>query len=309
MTILLLTQPQPPEPIAALIAAAGGDLRVATDPSQVDPLDVECLVAYRLAPGTIARYPRLRLLCAAASGVEKLLNTPDLPAALPVVRVKDARQSQQIGQYVLGHAIAHVRGFATYRQQQAQHQWLRHAPPAFGQARASVLGLGHVGATVARMLVAAGFEVRGWSRTPRALDAVECFHGPQGLDACLTGAAVVVATLPLTPETDTLLHAERLSRMAQGALLINVGRGELVDDAALAASLRAGHLGAAVLDVHRTEPLPPEAAQWHTPGLFVTPHIASQPSAAAVAASVVTAWQQLCNGIPLTDRVDRDRGY
>jgi len=309
MTTLLLTHPQMPGPVAAAMRSLDSTLPVACSLDEVAPEAVRCLVAYRLHPGLLPRLPRLSLLCAASSGVDKLLAMPDLPPRLPVVRVVDPLQSAQIGQYVLGHAIAHVRGHALYREQQARAQWLRHAPPAFGSCRATVLGLGQVGAPVARMLVAAGFAVTGWSRTPHALEGLACCHGADGLAAALGTADVVVCTLPLTPSTEGLLDAERLGLMPNGALLINVGRGELVDDAALWTLLRQGRLGGAVVDVHRQEPLAPDAPAWQVPCLTLTPHIASQPSPTAIARSVVAALQQQRDSLPLQNQVIRERGY
>ncbi len=309
MTVLLLTQPQPPGPIAEHIARLAPGLAIATDAVSVDPAAVRCIAAYRLAPGVLPRYPGLQLLCAASSGVDKLLAVPDLPPTLPVVRVADPLQSAQIAQFVCGHAIGHVRHFAAYRSQQQQALWQRHAPPAFGSPKATVLGLGHTGQAVARMLAAVGFDVAGWSRSARDVAGVASLAGTEALQARLADTDVLVCTLPLTAATERLIDAALLARLPARALLINVGRGEVVADEALAAALRAGRLAGAVLDVHRQEPLPADAAAWRVPGLAVTPHVASQPSALAVAQTIVQAVQRLQRGEPHPNQVDRGRGY
>jgi len=309
MTILLLTQPQAPTPIAEHVRALAPEIAVETDAARVDARAVRCVVAYRLAPGVLSRFPNLRLLCAASSGVEKLLSVPDLPAQLPVVRVTDPMQAAQIAQYVCGHAIAHVRRFDVYRAQHAQRQWLRHPPPVMGSMRATVLGTGHTGAAVARMLTAVGFDVQGWSRSARAVDGVPSICGDQALAARLADTDVLVNTLPCTPQTRGLLNATRLSWLPAHAQLINVGRGEVLDDLALDDALRCGRLTSAVLDAHRQEPLPADAPQWRTPGLLVMPHVASQPSAQAVARTVVDALRREDAGQPHPNLVDRARGY
>lgn len=309
MTILLLTQPQPPEPVAELIRVLSPSLPLSCDADRVDPADVQCVVAYRLAPGVLPRYPNLRLLCAASSGVEKLLAVPDLPPELPVVRVTDPLQAAQIAQYVCGHAIAHVRRFDAYRTQHLQGQWLRHAPPPFGSARATVLGTGHTGAAVARMLSAVGFEVAGWSRSARPVEGLLTLGGAEALTTRLAETDVLVSTLPYTSGTDRLIDAALLARLKPGALLVNVGRGEVIDDTALAEALQSGHLAHAVLDVHRQEPLPPDAPQWRTPGALVMPHVASQPSPQAVAQTVVDAMRRMQNAELHPNLVERERGY
>lgn len=309
MTVLLLTQPQPPGPIAERIRALTPSLPLSCDADAVDAAAVRCVVAYRLAPGVLPRFPNLRLLCAASSGVEKLLAVPDLPPALPIVRVTDPLQAAQIAQYVCGHAIGHVRRFDAYRAQQGQGQWLRHAPPAFGSARATVLGTGHTGAAVARMLAAVGFEVAGWSRSAREVDGVPTLSGGEALARRLAQTDVLVSTLPYTAATDRLIGAALLKQLPPGAQLINVGRGEVIDDEALADALRDGRLASAVLDVHRQEPLPADAPHWRMPGALVMPHVASQPSPEAVARTVVDAMRRLQAGEPHPNRVERSLGY
>lgn len=309
MTVLLLTHPQPPAPIAERIRVLAPDLAVATDLEAVDAHAVHCVVAYRLETGVLSRFENLRLLCAASSGVEKLLSVADLPPELPIVRVTDPAQAAQIAQYVCGHAIGHVRRFDAYRTQHAQGQWLRHAPPAFGSARATVLGIGHTGAAVARMLAAVGFDVAGWGRSARQIDGVPTLSGHDALAERLARTDVLVSTLPFTAQTDRLIDAGLLAQLPPGAQLINVGRGEVIDDDALAEALGQGRLASAVLDVHRREPLPADAAQWRTPGVLVMPHVASQPSAQAVAQTVVDAMRRMQAGEPHPNRVMRELGY
>lgn len=309
MGVLLLSHPQPPEPIVRCIKALDPDLEIVTQLEEADPGRIECVVAYRLMPGVLSRFPRLRLLCAASSGVEKLLAVPDLPPDLPVVRVTDPLQAAQIGQYVCGHAISHVRQFASYAEQQRNAQWLRHAPAPYGSAFATVLGLGHTGATIARMLGSVGFQVRGWSRSGRPVEGVEVLPDRTALAAALAQTDVLVCTLPTTAQTENLIDAGLLAQSPAKAMLINVGRGEVIDDAALAQALEAGRLAAAVLDVHRREPLPSDAPQWRTRGLQVMPHVASQPSSEAVARTVVEAMRRLRHGEPHPNLVERALGY
>lgn len=309
MTVLLLTQPQPPEPIAAQIRSLAPALALSCDADTVDADAVRCVVAYRLAPGVLPRFPGLRLLCAASSGVEKLLAVPDLPPTLPIVRVTDPLQAAQIAQYVCGHAIGHVRRFDAYRAQHQQGQWLRHAPPAFGSPRATVLGIGHTGTAVARMLAAVGFDVVGWGRSARAVDGVPTLGGHGALAERLAQTDVLVSTLPYTEATDGLIDGGLLAQLQPGAQLINVGRGEVIDDLALAHALQSGQLASAVLDVHRQEPLPADAPAWRTPGALVMPHVASQPSPLAVAQTVVDAMRRLDRSEPHPNQVERERGY
>ena len=116
-------------------------------------------------------------------------------------------------------------------------EWAPAPPPLASERRVGVLGLGELGGASARALAALGFDVAGWSRTPKALDGVEAHHGEAGLAAVLRRSEIVVLLLPLTPATEALVDARRLAVMPPGAVLLNPGRGGLVDDAALLAAL------------------------------------------------------------------------
>jgi glyoxylate/hydroxypyruvate reductase A len=172
-----------------------------------------------------------------------------------------------------------------------------------------VLGLGELGSACARMLAALKFDVAGWSRTPRSLDGVDVFSGDAGLRAALTGAEILVLLLPLTPATENLMTAERLSWLAPGAVLINPGRGALIDDTALLAALGSGQLSHATLDVFRTEPLPPDHPFWSHPRVTVTPHVASETRPRTASMTIAENVRRGEAGEPFLYVVDRARAY
>jgi hypothetical protein len=150
------------------------------------------------------------------------------------------------------------------------------APPLARDRTVAVLGLGVLGAACAQALASLNFRVLGWSRSPKSIDGVETAHGADGLDATLRQAAIVVLLLPDTPATENTLNARTLALLPKGAVIVNPGRGPLIDDDALLAALDSGQVGHATLDVFRTEPLPAEHPYWAHPKVTVTPHIASE---------------------------------
>jgi glyoxylate/hydroxypyruvate reductase A len=159
------------------------------------------------------------------------------------------------------------------------------------------------------MLAALNFDVAGWSRTPRRIAGVETFAGPDGLRAALTGAEIAVLLLPLTPETENLMTAERLAWLAPGAVLVNPGRGALIDDAALIAALDAGRLSHATLDVFRIEPLPADHPFWAHPKVTVTPHVASETRPRTASRTIAENVRRGEAGEPFLHVVDRSRAY
>ena len=308
MGVLALLSPLPVAPYADALRRAAPGLDVWTREDDAPPERVEAILAWRLQPGQLARYPKLRLVCSIGAGVDKLMPS-DLPASVPLTRVVDANQGCEIAQYVLACVLGFTRDLGRYAQQQAAAQWLRHPVRAAAQCRVGILGLGAVGQAVARAFLPLGYPVAGWNRRGEPVPGVEVFSGDAGLAALLARSDVLVCTLPLTPATRGLLNRTRLSQLPRGAFVVSVGRGEQVVEADLHALLDDGHLAGAALDVFEREP--PEASNWvwHHPKVIATPHIAAQASYDTVAAQCLDALRCARDGLPLPHAVDRAAGY
>lgn len=161
-----------------------------------------------------------------------------------------------------------LRGFEDARSRRA---WEPHDVVDLQDQRLVVLGMGPIGRAVARLGLAFGMEALGLTRNPRGDEP--CATWPLArLDEALPRCDWLVIALPLADGTRGLLSADRLARLPRSAHLVNVGRGEIVDEAALVAALRSGHLAGAALDVFATEPLPPESPLWEMRNVIVTPH-------------------------------------
>ncbi len=165
--------------------------------------------------------------------------------------------------------------------------------------------MGALGSASAAALRALNFPVTGWSRTEKP----GCLHGEAGLAKALSCAAILVTLLPKTPETESLLNADRLARLPKGAVIVNPGRGALIDDDALLAALDAGHVGHATLDVFRVEPLPKDHRYWSHPRVTVTPHIAADTRPSSSSRVIAENIRRGGAGEPFLHLVDRTRGY
>jgi glyoxylate/hydroxypyruvate reductase A len=253
----------------------------------------------------------LRAVFNAGAGVERLLAMPGLPANLPLVRLVDAGMAPKMAEYVCFYIARITRGLDRFGGANALRDWNaerpRGRPPTVG-----VLGLGAIGGQIAQAARLFGYPVRGWSRTPKPLDGVECFAGAEKLADFLAGTQILVDALPLTDDTRNLLDRNRLSQLPRGSHLINVGRGATIVDEDLLAALDAGHLAGAVLDVFRTEPLPAEHPFWHHPKVTVTPHLSGPTPRRPAARQIAESIAALEAGTPATalpGYVDRARGY
>jgi glyoxylate/hydroxypyruvate reductase A len=176
------------------------------------------------------------------------------------------------------------------------------------------MGLGVLGEDAATKLAMLGFQVAGWSRSPKSIAGIQCHAGEEGLDAFLARSDILVVLLPLTAATRGIIDAKLLRKLAKdgplgGPVLINAGRGGLQVEADILKCLAAGDLHAASLDVFETEPLPAESPLWHHPGVTVTPHIAADSDPRSIVTYIMGQIRRHETGEPLAHVVDRKRGY
>ncbi|MBT4872399.1 MAG: glyoxylate/hydroxypyruvate reductase A, partial [Marinovum sp.] len=188
------------------------------------------------------------------AGVEDVTGNPTLK--VPLARMVDHGLTRGMVEWVVGHTLRHHLGMDAHLRGQ-DGEWRKAVPPLAENRRVTLLGLGALGAACAEALVALGFQMRGYSRQPKHIPGVDTFSAG-GLNAALKGAEIVILLLPQTPQTENILNAQTLSLLAPGAVVINPGRGPLIDDKALLDALESGALGHATLDVFSREPLPAE---------------------------------------------------
>jgi len=266
-------------------------------------------VLWRPQAGFFSRQPRLSAVFAAGAGVDWLLADTSLPAGLPVFRIEDGGMAEQMAAYCVHEVLRRHYRVDRYEAQQREAQWREWPYLSPAGCTVGVFGLGKMGEPIARALASLGFSVRGYARSARALEGVECFDESHGLERFLSGCQMLVLAAPLTPATRDRFDATRLACLPRGAWLINVARGELVLEEALLAALDAGQLAGASLDVFRTEPLPPDHRLWRHPSVRITPHVAAITVIAESARQVATRVLQLRAGQTPSGLVDRGRAY
>jgi len=291
-------------PLGEVLAAQGITATLAMDhaPEAVD------YIVYAPSGGNVdlSAYVRAKAALGLWAGVETIIANPTL--TMPYARMVDAGLTQGMVEWVTGHVLRHHLGMDADICRTDGH-WAKHVPPLAHQRRVGMLGLGELGAACATALAGLGFDVAGWSRRPKAIPGVAAFAGDAGLAALLARSDILIALLPLTPATESILNAEALARLPKGAVVLNPGRGGLIDDDALLAALDAGHLAHATLDTFRVEPLPEGHPFWAHPRVTVTPHIASETRAETAAQVIAENIRRGEAGEPLLHLVDRTAGY
>jgi len=209
-------------------------------------------------------------------------------------------------EYVMGWLLAIERNVIS----RASHtQWTPSLEPRITGKRMGIMGTGGIGTAIALAAKPFGLAVIGLNSDGRAVDGFAACYPSADRLAFAAGLDYLVSVLPQTPQTDNLIDHELLMRLNTGAIVINAGRGNAVVEADLIASLNAGHLRAAVLDVFREEPLPADDPLWSTPGVHITSHTAGPTPDEAVAEVFERNLQRYIAGEPLPDAVRAGRSY
>jgi|BEDMetMinimDraft_2_1075160.scaffolds.fasta_scaffold11989_2 glyoxylate/hydroxypyruvate reductase A len=303
---ILVFGPEGREAVRRLRAARPDVEWVAADRvDEVPPASFDAVFGAAIPPAVFARIDGVRWVQWWAAGVDNAVGVPDEAVLTRMAGVF----TRDMAEYVLACVLDWVKGFPVARVQQAERRWSPYPVGTVAGLRVGIAGGGQVGAGVAQLLDQMGAEVTLLARRPRALPVAGAVFGADAVEAFLRGLSVLVLALPLTEATRGFLSRERLAVLPPGAVIINVGRGALIDEDALWEALESGHVAHAYLDVAWEEPLSPSSRWWTHPRVTITPHVAGPTRLAeAVNYSLVnlSRWEQ---GKPLRGVVDRARGY
>ncbi|WP_306752159.1 2-hydroxyacid dehydrogenase [Paracoccus actinidiae] len=305
---LLLSNPDRAKAFGLAFAEHLPGIRLATDPDVVDPAQVRYLMAWQFPDDIAARWPNLDLIFSTGAGIDQLVDR-ELPACARLVRMIEPGNTGMVRDYVVMAVLALHRDLHGNRRQQAQEVWQTRQILWPDQRRVGIMGVGESGQASLAALRPFGFQLAGWSRSPKEIEGVECFHGPDGLHSFLSRTDILVCLLPLTPETKGILNDDLFAALPPAASLVQVARGGHLDQAALLRALDKGQLSAAFLDVTDPEPLPPGDPLWHHPSITITPHVAGHTRAETSAMSTVANLRRFLSGKPLDGAVDVRLGY
>ena len=301
--------------IRAAAAQHGFEALIFEEEGSALPFLADAEIVLGQSPILAQRSPRLRWLCTPSAGVDHLLREGVFASPDAVLTNSSGAYGVTIAEHTVMVILESLRRQGDYREIVARRAWRRDLPVrSIKGSRVTLLGTGDIGRETALRLRAFGPEtlagVNRGGRNPEALfDRVVT---QADLDSVLPETDILVISLPGTAETCRLLDARRLALLPAGALVVNVGRGSVIDQDALVAELRAGRLSAA-LDVFETEPIPPDDPVWDCPNLLITPHVAGNMTLPYTRERIVDLFledfENYCAGRPLARRVDPQRGY
>lgn len=268
----------------------------------------EALLAWKVPQGVLDSMPALKWVQVSGAGVDHFLERADLPAAALLTRSL-GRFGIQVAEYVVGYLLHHLLEIHGYRELQGKRSWRRGARPLLADRTVGIIGLGSLGLPTARTLAALGTRVFGARHSDGGVEGVAKVFSSTNWRTMLPHCDALVIAAPRTSDTIGMIDAEALAALPRGAVLVNVARGDIVDEAALLAALESRHLGAAVLDVFAVEPLPPDHSLWAQPRAWITPHVAAPSEVEVIADEFAENYRRFVEGREMINLVDRQRGY
>jgi glyoxylate/hydroxypyruvate reductase len=269
-----------------------------------DWLEPECLPTHA---------PRLRWVQATSSGIGEFLARTGLDHSSITFTTAAGVHAVPLAEFALLGLLYFTKEMPTLRGWQLAHRWQRHTSSELAGRRVLVVGLGHVGAHIARSCAALGMDVWGARRTwrPDPVEGITRLIQLSQIREALPQVDALVLACPYTPATHHLIGREELDQLSPSAIIVNVARGAVIEEAELIRALRSGGIKGAALDVFETEPLEADSELWDMPNVLVSPHSAS--TVASENERIVDLFldnlHRFLGGMPLRNRFDPNRGY
>lgn len=225
--------------------------------------------------------PKLRWVQATSAGIGQMVRSLGYAERMPGVQYSTASgtHSHPLAEFCAMAMMMFSRNLWQMQALQSQARWERFGASDLMGRTLTILGLGRIGRQVARVSSALDMRVLGVKRTVEGIEPSSLFcdalYTPDQLDELLPQSEFLIIITPHTDETEQMITARELALLPKGAVLINIGRGAIIDETALIEALQSGHLAGAALDVFATEPLPSDSPLWSMPNVLVSPHSAS----------------------------------
>jgi glyoxylate/hydroxypyruvate reductase len=275
--------------------------------------DVSFDFDHRDPAGLLANAPRLRWVQATSAGIGGFVRRHHLDAGKLIMTTAAGTHAAPLAEFALTGALHFIKDVPGLRRSQDEHHWERRVFGQLAGRRAVVVGLGAIGRRTAEVFALLGAQVTGVGRPGGSYDvpAAARIVSTDELDEVLPGADVLVLATPLTPETENLIDAGRVAKLPDGAIVVNIGRGPVIDEDGLTAHLASGRLGGAALDVFREEPPPAASPLWDLPNVLVSPHSAATAATenALLTDLFLDNLRRFRTGEPLRNLYHPERGY
>lgn len=309
MSLLLIAPNQDMEPARQALLRIDPNLDIEIWPDVAHKERVTFAVSWNHPSMVLGNYPNLKAVSSFGAGVNHILEDKGLSAQTRVCRIVTDALQQHMADYILAAILYYRFNLARYIKQSSRAEWRQHPAIQNKNLTIGILGLGSLGRATAEHLARLGYKVRGWSKSLKNIQHVQCYSGKDQFEEFLDATNVLVCLLPLTSETEGILNLDVFKKMSHPAYLINVGRGRHLVDEDLIYALDYGMLAGACLDAFEPEPLPANHPFWNREKILLTPHIAGLVHPEESAPVIVENYKRALSGQELLYEVSRERGY
>ena len=250
------------------------NIHAATEEDQVGDFieSADILMVIRISNDLIQRAKKLKWIQCLITGVDYLLSLPSFPKGVLLTSTRGIH-GPQMSEMAFLHMLTLTRDYPRMLRNQDHGTWERWAQPLLYKKAVGILGVGVIGKEIARKAKAFDMTVYGIVSAKREIEHVDHCYGPEGIMEVLGKVDYFINVIPATPKTVNMIGAKELAAMKPTAYLINLGRGETVDEEALASALEKREIAGAALDVFHTEPLPEHHPLWKLDNVIITPHV------------------------------------
>jgi glyoxylate/hydroxypyruvate reductase A len=269
--------------------------------------DVDVILAWRFPKEMLKRATGVRWLASTGAGIDHLM-APGLPEDVVVTKAPPIF-GKAIAEYVMGFILYLTLNIEEIVTNKRRRVWAVPRRMSLNGRVMGILGLGTIGTEVAAAARTFGMTVWGVRKAPRPVKEAERVFGKNELEDFLPAVDFLVVTLPLTRETSNLIKAREISLLKPECWIVNVARGRIFDEVALAAALKEGRVGGYISDVFGVEPLPQTSPLWTLPNVIITPHYGALTQPEEFVPHFVDNARRYLRGEPLRHRVDRKKGY
>ncbi|MBA4319459.1 MAG: glyoxylate/hydroxypyruvate reductase A [Flavobacterium sp.] len=309
MSILIICNNKDPKPWADALTKLLPNEKIEIYPTVKNEKDIDFIVCWKPEKNIFKKYPNLKAIQSLGASVDHIFNSNKIGTNTQVARIIDPILAEDIWEYTLTATMNHIRRFNHYKYFQEKKTWVPFPYKNIKGTTVSILGLGNIGGYVAKKFASMGFKVSGWSTTKKKIPNVKSFTGKEGLFNVLKDADVIINILPLTKLTKGILNRVTLAKAENDPYIINVGRGEHIDEKTLLKRLNNFRVSGACLDVFNVEPLPKEHPFWDNPDIRITPHIAALTNIETAIGQIVENYYRLKKKKKLLNTVSQKKGY
>ncbi|GGE06157.1 2-hydroxyacid dehydrogenase [Psychroflexus salis] len=272
------------------------------------PDDVEFAISWKHPHGVFNQFKNLQVIASFGAGVDHIFSDPNLPQHIRITKIVDQQLTKDMCDFVLMQCLNHLRHTATYQRNQTKEEWNAKKYKNPSETQVGILGLGTLGSAVAKTLVSRGFNVAGWSNSEKNILQVKTFSKDE-LNELLSTSEILVCLLPLTKATRGILNRNLFNALPNKSCLINIARGEHLNEDDLKRALKEEKICAAFLDVFEEEPLPQSHWFWKHKSIHITPHVASVTNPKTVVNQLAENYKRFRDEKSLKFEIDIEKAY